>query len=388
MEAGNERLFRVLGDVGSDLIATAEQKVFTRSPWRRIMPAVACLLVVVGLSLAAAPRFLVQQPGSAAPTAAPEAAVEEAAPVENQSVPADQIAADQSETEGQTAELVEPVVSGQQLVFWETVYYVEAQYTLDEAEPLLGAGLGAVEAADTEAWVGAAVYTKQNAETKSDYKERLVPLEIFVEVEDGYLYCLTYYLSDKPLMEWEGVYSRWHAGKLDELVHIFVEPIEMSACNVEYPLYTGETLLTPEQQLQLFLALLEMEQQSGTRTAYLNSYLWQTESGYIIPVEDIREQLSRYLDDFNWQPELLPGYDSDLNAVIMENLSSETDAEDQPYTYLQIEPNGCALDEERRSLTLTVQRFDSEEMITERLYVIRFDPDRIVYSEMDTVDLE
>ena len=73
MEAGNERLFRVLGDVGSDLIATAEQKVFARNPWRQIIPVAACLLAVVGLSLAAAPRFLVQQPQPSSYPAFPSA---------------------------------------------------------------------------------------------------------------------------------------------------------------------------------------------------------------------------------------------------------------------------------------------------------------------------
>ena len=381
MEAGNERLFRVLGDVGSDLIATAEQRVFVRSPWRRMLPAVACLLVVAGLSLAAAPYFLTQKEAAVPPA---EAEVyEEAAPVtEEPALPG--TAEEPKKTQNAAVDSAR-ITPKEQLVFWDVVYYVEAKYTLDEAAELLGEELGTVETADQEELAGAAVYMKQNAETRPDGKERPVPLEIFVEVEEGYLYCLTYYLSHEPLLEWEAVFYRWHAGKLDELVHTFVEPMEMSFCNVEYNLHTGETALIPEQQLCLFLDLLQMEQQSGTRTADLNAYLWQTESGYAIPVEDIRKQLSRYLDDFHWNPEQLPGYDPAFNAVLLEDLTPEVSAEDQPYSYLQIEPNGCSLDEENRKLVLTVHRYSGEELLAERQYQICFTAGRVVYEFIHTV---
>ena len=61
METGKERLFRVIGDVGSDLVDTAENKVFPRSAGRRLLPAAACLAVLVGLTCLALP-YLQQTP--------------------------------------------------------------------------------------------------------------------------------------------------------------------------------------------------------------------------------------------------------------------------------------------------------------------------------------
>lgn len=389
MEAGNERLFRVLGDVGSDLIATAEQRTFARNPWRRILPAAACLVAAVGLSLAAMPYFRAPRELATAPAAEQEAAVEE-----SMSEPTAQDtevggAAEEQAVTNHAAEKAQSVQSKTQLVFWDTVYYVEAQYTAEEAEDLLGDYLGTVEQADAEANLGAAVYMRLGSEVREDYKERQVPLEIFVENEVGYLYCLTYYLTDGPLMEWEAVYFRWHAGKLDELVEMFVVPLErnLDAAQVEleYNLYDSLTELTSVQQMQIFLATLDMEQQYGTRTPDLNAYLWEGEGGYVIPVENIKLQLGKYLDAIVWQPELLPGYDAARNAVVLADLVVQP-AEEQPGIDLRVEPTGCFLDTGSRKLTLMVQRYTGDELLAERLYVIRLDMDRLVYEYIHTVE--
>lgn len=377
METGNERLLRVLGDVGGDLIATAEQKTFAINPWRRILPVAACLLAAIGLTMAAAPHFVTQpQPAASAPMA--DAVTEEDAPemivghteTEN---PEEQVAVPEVDYEAAMA----PVGSKEQLVFWDTVYYVEALYTKEEASLLLGQELGTVEAADKEENLGATVYLKQDAETRNDYKERPVPLEIFVETEEGYLYCLTYYLSDDPLMEWEAVYYRYYAGKLDELMETLVFGFEQNG-ELEYrsAQNIGEDL-TVEALLAFFQTTLEMEKRFGTRTDDLNDYLWKTDTGYVIPTGDIKRQLSKYLDAYTWDPRTLPEYDSSREVVVLETLTTETDE-----AGFELIPELCGLDEENRILRLVVSR---QAEGTQRTYHIRFDPDRVVYGQIDEI---
>lgn len=271
-----------------------------------------------------------------------------------------------------------------QLVFWDTVYYVEAKYTLDEAAELLGAGLGTVETADQEALVGANVYTKQSAEVRTDDQERPVPLEIFVELEpgEGYLYCLTYYLEDGPLLEWEAVQARCYAGKVDELAKLFVFGLERNTVLTGGYADSHITAddLTAEQLLAFFQTTLEMEKYFGTRTDDLNNYCWKAEDGYVIPVEDIRRQLDKYLVGYIWQPELLPGYDPGVKAVKLEILAPET-----ADVALQVIPEQCSLDEQSKILYLTVMQDTGSGAGMQRMYYIGFRADRVVYEQIDNV---
>lgn len=377
METGNERLLRVLGDVGGDLIANAERKTFAPSPWRRILPVAACLVLVVGLTVVAAPHFLVPKSaekyenyGAAVGNlpAADHAAKEESKPMEEP-------AAEEPEAEApeDLPESIQGTTAKEELVFWDTVYYVESQYTYEEALPLLGAGLGIVEKADRAELLEANVYTKQDAETQLDSKERPVPLEIFVENEQGYLYCLTYYLRDEPLMEWLQVVDLWQEGRLDLLVDTFVRDLDCSlyACgmDLQYNFNSGEINLPPEQLLQMFKVTLKMERQSGSRVSDLDSYLWKAGEGYLVPVEDIRNQLHKYLQEFTCRPEELPGYDPELEAVWMDTL--DVDGYDGDM-YLQIAEHGCALDVDNQKLVLTVHRCIGEEVLEERQYRVSF----------------
>ena len=384
MESGNERLFRVLGDVGSDLIATAEQKTFVRSPWKRILPAEACLLLAAGLSLAAMPYFRAPRE-MAAPSMKQDAVVEEyTAEMSTAESEGGGTAQEQPRTEN-TAMEAQPVQTKEQLVFWDTVYYVEAQYTREEASLVLGEYLGTVEQADTETLSGAAVYERVGSEVREDHKERQVPLEIFVENELGYLYCLTYYLSDDPLMEWEAVYYRYHAGKLDELMELFVFGLERNAALVDGYEDTPITAddLTGEQLLAFFKSTLEMEKYFGTRSEDLNQYLWKTETGYAVPVSDLKRQLDRYLTGYMLLPEKLPGYDPDLDAVNMETLVAEvSDIE------FQIVPELCSLDEENKILYLTVSGQTDQDAGIQRTYQIGFDTGLPVYLQIDNTALE
>lgn len=202
MEAKNERLFRVMGDVGSDLIANAEQKTFPRSIRQKLLPVAACLALLLGLGYLARPYLIVQQPPAAveAPTAQPE----ELPPVEPPVTP-----------EVVVPGPIEPAQPREQLVFWDTVYYVEAHYAAEQAEPLLDGCLGWVEEADDPANDGAPVYRRRDSAVKADSMGREVPLEIFVKTGDTYLYCLTYYDTSLPLLEFEAVQAleRGKAGR-------------------------------------------------------------------------------------------------------------------------------------------------------------------------------
>ncbi len=393
METGNERLLRVLGDVGGDLIANAERKSFAPSPWRRILPAAACLVLIVGLTLVAAPRFLVPksaekqedyEPAIGTLPAANGVDKESSAPVEEPGTEAPREEKPKQESKEDLAGTVQEEIwqagdgfgSREEVVFWETVYYVESQYTYEEALPLLGAGLGKVEKAERTELVDANVYIRQDSEVREDYKERAVPLEIFVENEQGYLYCLTYYLLDEPLMEWLQAQYLWQEGRLDVLADTFVRDLEYSlyACgmDLQYNFNNGEINLPPEQLLHLFKVTLKMERQAGSRVEDLDSYLWEAGDGYLVPAEDIRKQLHKYLDAFTWKPEELPGYDPELEAVWMETLSVYGYDGYDGEMYLKVKEAGCTLDVDNQKLVLTVQRCVGEEVLEERQYVIHF----------------
>ncbi len=386
METGNERLLRVLGDVGGDLIANAERKTFAPSPWRRIVPVAACLALIVGLTLVAAPRFLVPKSaeqyedyGAAVgnlPAADGVIENHKQNPEEPKAEPPQEPEADPPGTVQEESKSEQALAPKEELVFCDTVYYVEAQYTVEEALPLLGAHLGFVEQADHDILLDANVYMRQDAEVREDYKERVVPLEIFVENEQGYLYCLTYYLLDEPLMEWLQAQYLWQEGRLDVLADTFVRDLEYSlysyGMDLQYHFNNGEINLLPEQLLHFFKVTLKMERQAGSRVEDLDSYLWEAGDGYLIPVEDIREQLHKYLPAFTWRPEELPGYDPELEAVWMESLSIDGYDGYDGDMYLKIKESGCALDVENQKLVLTVQRCVGEEVLEEREYALYF----------------
>lgn len=370
METGSERLFRVLGDVGGDLIATAERKAFARSRWQKWLPVAACLVLLVGMGYFALPHLTAEtescpaeQPETAAPqvpaqTPETESDRTEATPSENKTTGG-------SEGFGEA----KPIQSGAQLVFWDTIYYVEAVYEAEQAVALTDGWLGQVEAADDETLVGAEVFLRRDAATRPDSKEREVPLEIFVYSGGKYLYCLTYYDTDEPLLEWLAVQTRWYYGRLDELVETFVTPLEPYLSGRNWNEADGDDLLT------VFLATLELERAVGRRTADLDKYQWYDGEVYVIPEADLQRQLDKYLDSYIWKPETMAQYDTQRQAVVLQTLTVEGASNHA----LRIVPERCTLDEEQRKLTLVVQRYRGQALLDEWVCRIRFDADRCVY---------
>ena len=383
MEAGNERLFRVLSEVGSDLIATAEQKRFARSSWRRILPAAACLLLIVGIGLAAAPYLVtVQRPETAASAPAAE-------PARKDGVPETAVSVEEPATERSEAPAVNQKTARalgetkQQLVFWDTVYYVEAQYTEEETALLLGDLLGAVAQADEPSLLEKPVYSRVGSETREDGKERQIPLEIFVKNEGGYLYCLTYYHSGLPLMDWTELQYHWENGLFTELMELLVLPVEESllAADLELSFFGQAGELTSEQLLHFFLITLQMERNWGTRTEDLDRYLWEYADGYLIMPEDVTRQLSRYLDLFTFDAETLDAYDPALGGIRLDTLKVETS--DRNLT-MQVEEDGFELDEANKRINVTFGWYDEAGLVKSRYYSICFREDRMVYASIGT----
>ena len=367
METGKERLFRVIGDVGSDLVDTAENKVFPRSAGRRLLPAAACLAVLVGLTCLALP-YLQQTPQQ-------EPAATEAPPSLEQTteLPADETQLPQTEEDQnrkQQQDAAVPVQPKEQLVFWDTIYYVEAVYTPEQAEMAAGDYLGTVQAADDETLVGAPVYMRLASATRADSKEREVPLEIFVQDGAQYLYCLTYYAPSGPIMDYRTAADLWSLGEPDYLASALLTPLEQCFYGGETPLeYRDAGELTPEQLLRLFLATLQAERLLDQRTGDLDRYLWYDGSEYVIPTTDIRRQLNRYLDGYDWRPEELPGYRADLEAVVLEQLAVDLTPE---AVYVVLDPESSALDAENRTLTLVGDRYQDVRLAGRRCYQLRF----------------
>lgn len=347
METGKERLLRVIGDVGSDLIATAEQKVFAKSPWRTWLPAVACAALVLGMGYYALPYLTVRE--EACPAEPPQS-VETVTQAEGDKY--------SPPVNGGMADIATEAVNGkEQLVFLDTLYYVEAVYEAETAIGLSDGYLGNVTDADDENLIGAEVFLRRDAATKTDYKEREVPLEILVFNGESYLYCLTYYETTGPLLEWMAVQSRWYSGRLDALAETFA----MAAA----PDFDTAADMTREELLRFFLMTLELERSAGRRTEDLNRYLWYNGKSYTIPYADVVRQLDKYLDDFTALPETLT----------VEMLSLELEQEDW-----SIVPEQCRLDEEAKTLTLVLQRDDAI-----KRYVVRFEDNRCVFEQIQTI---
>lgn len=364
LNSRQEQLFRAIGGVGSDLIDTAERRCFQPGPLRKYGPVAAGLLLLVGLSCFAAPYFPEKPPEATiiATPAEPEASLP--SKVQEPLVP--DIPQEQVMLQGD-------VSTRQELVFWDMVYYVEAQYTAQEAADSLGAHLGTVQQADLPELTGASVYSRLDASVRADSSGRQVPLEIFVENQDGYLYCLTYYYSALPLMQWGEVEALWQQGQLDALAQQLVLVPELAAAYGQAQ-WSGE-VLTPAEQAAFFRVTLQMERQHGVRTEDLIRYLWSQDGGYAVPVEDIYRQLKRYLDNFSWVPEELPGYSVEYDAVLFPSLALCSDQQMADYVLPAVTGS---LDGAHHSLTLTVPQTDG----TVRSYTIVFEEDKMVYTQI------
>ena len=44
----SEQVLLAMNGIGDDLVVMAEQQTFPRSPWQRILPAAACLALILG----------------------------------------------------------------------------------------------------------------------------------------------------------------------------------------------------------------------------------------------------------------------------------------------------------------------------------------------------
>lgn len=359
-EARQERLFRAIGGVGGDLIDAAEKRSFQPGRWRRYGPVAAALALLVGFGWLALPYFSPEElpePPAAVTPVEPETA----APVEEPPATPD--------VEQEQVIIRGDVAARQELVFRDVVYYVEAQYTAQEAESSLGDLLGTVQRADDPTLPSAAVYGRRDAATREDSSGYPLPLEIFVENSEGYLYCLTYYYSDLPLMAWEEARALWQRGDLDGLTRRLVLVPELAEAYGAVT-WSGEAL-TPEEQVAFFRVTLQMERQQGLRSEDLIRYLWKQDGGYVVPVSDIRRQLERYLDDFSWAPEELPGYSAEYDAVLFPALALCSDGQTENYTLPAVTG---ALDEQEQTLTLRLS--------TGRVYTIAFTQERMTYRQI------
>jgi len=307
----SENLFRAIGGVGGDLIDLAEKKTFRPGYLRRLLPLAACLTLFLALGLWLQDLFPVERETDLQLTAPPQAA----APVESAAYRWSD----------------RPITAKERLTVNGTIYYIEAVYEAKSAKR--GDQIGQVD--------GKAVYI--GGETfKQDHWGREMPLEIFVEQEDGrYLYCLTYYA-------WDGA-----AGTMEE-----VRQMEDLSAFALGEAFSDPAELTEAQLVRFFLRTLELERQMGRRTEDLNRYLWYdaAEDCYIIPMEDIAVQLDRYLDGNSW-----PRF-AENRALVLKTL----EAERQPETF------AAAVFEEDR-LILTTDRYE---------YTIRFTEDRCVYESI------
>lgn len=262
MEERVETLFRALGDVGSDLIDTAEKRQFASTLWRKWLPVAACLALLMGVSVYVLPRLTTDIKGTVEQTTAAKEQAEAKPKIE----------------QSQESEAVA------RLVAFGMVYYPEAVYSAQEAEPLLGQAEGVVTQADDEAFVGSVIWSKQDCARKDG-----VPLEIFVEQEGAFVYCVTYYAPAGPLLSVEEAMLLWKNGTWNTLIQTAADTA---------PDFAHPSQLNQSQLVDFFVMTLELERQLDKRTEDLNHYLWLRDGVYRIPLADVNRQLARYLEGF------------------------------------------------------------------------------------------
>lgn len=393
-----EKLFRAIGDVGSDLIDMAEKETFPPSRWRRWGSIAACLAVLAGLTALVLPYLTGgistadQTADSAAPSVMAESTpAETALEGDTETATTDSAEADiQEETDlDGIRDRLTPAQQKEQLVFQGVVYYVEALYSEDEAQTSLGEPLGTVEDADDEAYVGAAVYAKSGSDVRDTDG---LPLEIFAETEDGFLYCLTYYASAGAYCTYEEAVKMCAYGDADGLLQRFVGVFE------NMPAFSDPSELTADQLIMYFLLALNQQDKAGYRSQDLYSYLWfqpltdlpedsiYAENGgcYVIPLEAITEILDQYLDGYTLDPSELiyyrESYDTELNALVLSRLLDLSD--------LTLDIQNAVMNRETQTLYLSVAQFEDESrksIVSVRQYIIRFENDCFYYDSIITL---
>lgn len=347
-----ERLFRALSDVGGDLIDTAETRRFSAGAWRKWLPVAACMTLLVGLSLLALP---VLRSGEE-----PEAAqiIEQSQQflTDTKGTVPEETIDEPKEGYGTSGGQAYAAENWERLVIQGMIYYVQACYKAEDAE--LGTYLGTVTGADNPELVGAAVYA--GGEPKEGQK---LPLVVFVEHEGDYLYCLTYYAWDGPLCTAQDVQAQWEIGKWDWLLQHFAVPDVT---------FEEAAELTAEELLEFFLATLQLERAVGRRTTDLDRFLWSQQDVYVIPAEDVRNQLDRYLQGYVLNPAELEQYDPAVDAFILPVLAVQESS-----VYLMPE-QGTVFEAETGVLTLVVSAYEDDDCrlrLYTRTYTIRLDED-------------
>ena len=367
-EEKQERLFRALGDVGSDLIDMAEKQTFAPSHWRKWGSLAACLAVILCLSVLALPYFpmgcgsgksssTVNESASAADMAQDTVAEAEAEVTEEpaEEIPAEEPGADAGPAEEFGNQEAGPAQTGAraQLTFRNTVYYVEALYSEAEGEAVLGAYLGTVEDGDRPEWTGCKVYSYHSY----DENQTEPPVDILVETAEGYLYCVTYQLrAGAPFDIVDTLYLLEH-GEENAVAQRYAAVFEAAGFTFEDP-----AALSSDQLLEFFLLTLQMEREAGIRTEDLDKYLWYDAQNdcYAVPAEDVKRQLDRYLTGYVWDPPQ-EVFRFDLAPVQEEPL------------------NLYAWDYESGVLTLTVESVMEGDMVYLHRYIIEFTDDACCY---------
>lgn len=368
LQQRQEHLFRAIGGVGGDLVDAAERRSFPPGVMRRMLPVAVCLAVVVCLGWLAAVWFFGAPSGD---VLAPE---EQELPRQEQQ--------EKTELPQETQEEIRisgPVSETKELLFWDVLYYAEARYTAQEAEAWLGERLGVVEDDRWPELAGAAVYLCDDPYTKLDSWGRQVPLEIFVEDNGDYWYCLTYYYAETPLMQWEQVLELWNQGKTEELADRLTRVPEQARAAGELQWSGSGGEMTPQAQVSFFRMTLQMEQLQGLRSGDLNQYLWKQDGGYAVPVEELHRQLDRYVEGYSWNPAELPGYSETYDAVLFSSLAWCSEEQMEAFSL----PDAvCSLDADAKTLTIAFHQEDG----TGRVYRLRFEPDRVVYERIAAVE--
>lgn len=347
MEAGAERLFRAIGGVGGDLVDLAERRRYPVSRWKRLAPLAACLALLVGLGLLFAPAFHPKQ----------EFALFEDVVGPLPGTAEEMVQHSQTNAPAEEAEPLPTAV--EQLVVRDTIYYLEAVYSPEEASPHLGTRLDVVEQADRPELAGAAVYTKDGSTDRDD-----LPLEIFIQGDGCYYYALTYYAPAGPVFTREealALWSQWENSGWMALSQTFA---------LDAATFDRASDLNADELLQLFLLTLKLERELGKRTADLDRYLWLAEDGtYLVHPADLTRQLDRYLEGYHFLPEQCRAYDSDRAVLVLHSL------EPTPSHGVLIPLEHSTFDPETGVLNLHVVRCAdavSREPLELRSYEIRF----------------
>ncbi len=348
--------------------------------WKMWMPIVVGLILMVGSGVLVLQGFETSEP------VVPEEVTEDSQDSLDQEIESTApIEAEHEDTTGvHDAEKAIEVENGKpihqdhgriRIIYGSTYYYlVDSNYATSIKPADIGEQIGVVEDSNYPEMVGEPIYVPNWDVTWFDNHAvdgMSVPQCIYMEVDGWYYYGETF--NEKTVARYTAadVQAAIDRGDDQWILDTFVVPVEMFG-----PIrFSDSAFLEADQLVRLFLASTHLN--TGTQVK-----AWQMrDHGWSIPFEDLEWRLSRFLDDFTFDPNQLREYQlGTQDGEPVHVFVWQDDTEPQPIDGLYLKYAGLEDD----LLYLRVGLPETDDLYDEVGYMIRFDADSWRYLSIET----